>query len=188
MSGHTYGTAKTSYVPIILVVLFGASTDNVRADRQEEDGTVSYKKEEVIFFNEDVTLAGTLTLPARSGRHPAVVLLHGSGPLDRDQEVFGMKSFWIIADHLTRKGIAVLRYDSRGVGGSGGDTYQYTLHDVSEDAIAAIRYLKTRGDINPTQIGLCGQSQGGAVAPLAASRSKDVAFIICQAGFGLPGD
>lgn len=149
---------------------------------------MSYTEEEVVFSNNDVTLAGTLTLPLTSKHHPAVVLLHGSGPLNRDQEIFGMKPFWIIADHLTRKGIAVLRYDSRGVGGSGGAVYQFTLQDVAEDALSAIRYLKTRNDIIPVQIGLCGQSQGAVVAPLAASRSEDVAFIICLAGFGITGE
>ena len=99
-----------------------------------------------------------------------------------------MKPFWIIADHLTRRGVAVLRYDSRGVGGSSGAPYQFTLPDVAEDALAAIRYLKTRNDINPAQIGLCGQSQGAVVAPLAASRSEDVAFIISVAGFGILGE
>ncbi|MHC4533645.1 MAG: alpha/beta hydrolase family protein [Planctomycetota bacterium] len=147
-----------------------------------------YIQEEVVFSNKDVTLAGTLTLPRTSGRHPAVVLLHGSGPLNRNQEVFDMKPFWIIADHLTRRGVAVLRYDSRGVGGSSGAPYQFTLGDVAEDALAAIRYLKTRNDINPAQIGLCGQSQGAIVAPLAASRSEDVAFVICLASIGVPGE
>ena len=149
---------------------------------------MSYIQEEVVFSNKDVTLAGTLTLPRTSGRHPAVVLLHGSGPLNRDQEFFGMKPFWIIADHLTRRGVAVLRYDSRGVRGSSGAPYQFTLQDVAEDALAAIRHFKTRNDINPAQIGLCGQSQGAIIAPLAASRSADVAFIICLAGIGMPGE
>jgi pimeloyl-ACP methyl ester carboxylesterase len=149
---------------------------------------MSYIQEEVVFSNNDMILAGTLTLPRTPGRHPAAVLLHGSGPLNRDQEIFGMKPFWIIADHLAREGVAVLRYDSRGVGNSSGAPYQFTLQDVAEDALTAISYLKTRNDINPAQIGLCGQSQGAVVAPLAASRSKDVAFIICLAGFGIPGE
>jgi len=149
---------------------------------------MSYTQEEVVFSNNDVTLAGTLTLPRIPKHHPAVVLLHGSGPLNRDQEIFGMKPFWIIADHLTRKGVAVLRYDSRGVGNSSGAPYHFTLQDVAEDALAAISYLKTRNDINPAQIGFCGQSQGAVVAPIAASRSRDVAFIICLAGFGIPGE
>ncbi|MHC4098836.1 MAG: alpha/beta hydrolase family protein [Planctomycetota bacterium] len=149
---------------------------------------MSYIQEEVAFSNKDVTLAGTLTLPRTSGRHPAVVLLHGSGPLNRDQEAFGMKTFRIIADHLTRRGVAVLRYDSRGVGGSSGAPFLFTLEDVAEDALAAIGYLKTRNNINPAQIGLCGQSQGAVVAPLAASRSEDAAFIICLASFGIGGE
>jgi pimeloyl-ACP methyl ester carboxylesterase len=99
-----------------------------------------------------------------------------------------MKPFLIMADHLTRRGVAVLRCDSRGVGGSGGAPYEFTLPDVAEDALAAIRYLKTRHDVNPAQIGLCGQSQGAVVAPLAASRSEDVAFIICLASWGIPGE
>ncbi|MHC4325756.1 MAG: alpha/beta hydrolase family protein, partial [Planctomycetota bacterium] len=144
--------------------------------------------EEVVFSNKDVTLAGTLALPRTSGRHPAVVLLHGSGPLNRDQEIFGMKPFGIIAEHLTQRGVAVLRYDSRGVGGSSGAVYQFTLQDVAEDALAAIGYLKTRNDINPDQIGLCGQSQGAIVAPLAASESANIAFIMCLAGIGMSGE
>ncbi len=147
-----------------------------------------YRQEEVTFVNSDVSLAGTLTLPKRSGRHPAVVLLHGSGPVNRDHEAFGMKSFRIIADHFTRKGIAVLRYDSRGVGCSTGEVFLYTISDISEDALAAVRYLKTRDDMNHAQIGLCGHSQGGIVAPLAATRSEDVAFIICISGIGSTGE
>lgn len=169
-------------------LLLSASNMNDQAGGNEKDEMVPYTQDEITISHKDVILAGSLTLPRRSGRHPAVVLLHGSGPLNRDQEAFGMKPFAIIANHLTRKGIAVLRYDSRGVGGSSGAAYQYTLLDVSEDALAAIRYLKTRNDINPAQIGLCGHSQGGVVAPLAASRSEDVAFIICLAGLGLRGD
>jgi dienelactone hydrolase len=188
MSGHIHNKIKTSCTLLLIVLLFGQFAVNAQAFGKKEDKAMSYIQEEVVFSNKDVTLAGTLTLPRTSGRHPAVVLLHGSGPLNRDQEVLGMKTFRIIADHLTRRGIAVLRYDSRGVGGSSGAPYQFTLPDVAEDALAAIRYLKTRKDINPAQIGLCGQSQGAVVAPLAASRSEDVAFIICLAGFGIPGE
>ncbi len=94
----------------------------------------------------------------------------------------------MIADHLTLQGLATLRYDSRGVGGSSGKAYQYTIEDVAKDALAAVRYLQSRSDIDASQIGLLGHSQGGIVAPLMASRSKDVAFIICISGTGLPGD
>ena len=147
-----------------------------------------YKQKEVTFTNKDITIAGTLTIPEKPGRYPAVVLLAGSGPLNRDVEVFGMKPFRIIADHFTQKGFAVLRYDARGVGGSTGNFYQSTFYDFAEDALAAIHYLKSQKDINPAQIGLCGHSQGGVVAPIVASRSDDVAYIICIAGAGQTGE
>ncbi len=188
MLRHIHNKIKTSCTLLLIVLLWGQFAVKAGTFGKKEDEAMSYIQEEVVFSNKDVTLAGTLTLPRTSGRHPAVVLLHGSGPLNRDQEIFGMKPFRIIADHLTRRGVAVLRYDSRGVGGSSGAPYQFTLPDVAEDALAAIRYLKTRKDINPAQIGLCGQSQGAVVAPLAASRSEDVAFIVCLAGFGIPGE
>ena len=188
MFGHIHNKIKTSCTLLLIVLLRGQFAVNAGTFGKKEDEAMSYIQEEVIFSNKDVTLAGTLTLPRTSGRHPAVVLLHGSGPLNRDHEFFGMKTFRIIADHLTRRGIAVLRYDSRGVGGSSGAPYQFTLGDVAEDALTAIGYLKTRNDINPAQIGLCGISQGAVVAPLAASRSEDVAFIICLAGIGVPGE
>ena len=188
MSEYVSNKLKTSYTLLLIFFLCCQFAVNGGTSDNKEDKAMSYIEEEVVFSNKDVRLAGTLTLPRTSGRHPAVVLLHGSGPINRDQEIFGMKCFRIIADHLTRRGVAVLRYDSRGVGGSGGAVYQFTLSDVAEDALAAIRYLKTRNDINPAQIGLCGQSQGAVVAPLAASRSEDVAFIICLAGFGIIGE
>jgi len=188
MSGHMPKQTKTSCTLLLAAFLSTQFAVNAQIPAKQEDKAMPYLEEEVVFSNQDVTLAGTLTLPRTSGRHPAVVLLHGSGPLNRDQEAFGMKSFWVLADHLTRRGVAVLRYDSRGVGGSSGAPYQFTLPDVAQDALAAIHYLKTRNDINPAQIGLCGQSQGALVAPLAASRSEDVAFIICLAGFGISGE
>ncbi len=148
---------------------------------------MTYVEEEVIFANAEITLAGTLTLPDAPARHPAVVLLQGSGPLNRDEEAFGMKPFAIIADFFARNGIAVLRYDSRGVGGSTGAAFQYTLSDVAGDALAAVRYLKARSDVDSARIGLCGHSQGGIVAPMCAARSEDVAFIVCISGIGNTG-
>jgi pimeloyl-ACP methyl ester carboxylesterase len=149
---------------------------------------MTYVEEEVTFANSEITLAGTLTLPDAPARHPAVVLLQGSGPLNRDEEAFGMQPFVIIADFFARNGIAVLRYDSRGVGGSTGAAFQYTLSDVAEDALAAVRFLTARSDVDPARIGLCGHSQGGFVAPLCAARSEDVAFIICVSGGGTTGE
>jgi pimeloyl-ACP methyl ester carboxylesterase len=148
---------------------------------------VPYKKEEVVFHSDTVKLAGTLTIPSTPGPHPAVVMITGSGPQNRDEELFGFKPFKLIADHFTRNGIAVLRYDDRGVGGSSGSTSQSTTADFAKDVLAAIHFLQSRNDINPKQIGLCGHSEGGIVAPLAASESRDVAFVICIAGTGVDG-
>lgn len=146
-----------------------------------------YKQEEVVFVNDTLKFAGTLTLPPKPGRHPAVVMITGSGPQNRDEEIFGFKLFKIIADHFTRQGIAVLRYDDRGVGGSSGNTMMSTTSDFANDVVSAVKFLQTRPDINPKQIGLCGHSEGGIVAPLAATRYKDIAFIILLSGTGVNG-
>jgi hypothetical protein len=147
-----------------------------------------YRQEEVVFHDDTLKLAGTLTLPPVEGRHPAVIMITGSGAQNRDEELFGFKPFRMIADYFTRHGIAVLRYDDRGVGGSSGSTSESTTSDFANDALAALRYLQARPDISPKQIGLCGHSEGGIVAPLAASRSTDVAFIILISGPALDGE
>jgi len=107
---------------------------------------------------------------------------------NRHEELFGWKIFQDIADHFVRNGIAVLLYDDRGMGGSGGNVFDGTTADFATDAPADLKYLQSRSDINPKQIGLCGHSEGGIVAPLAASRSDEVAFIICISGTGHTGE
>jgi len=157
---------------------------------KEEDVTepLPYNSEEVTFNNGDIKFAGTLTIPKTEGKHPAVVMITGSGPQNRDEELFGFKPFKVIADYLTRNGIAVLRYDDEGVGSSTGESVsQYTTEDFAGDVLEAVKYLKTREDINPKQIGLIGHSEGGVVAPLTASKSKDIAFIVLMAGTGVKG-
>lgn len=149
---------------------------------------VPYKQEEVTFKNGDVTLGGTLTTPSSGGPFPVVILISGSGQQNRDEEVFGFKPFALIADHFTRNGIAVLRYDDRGIGASTGDATNATSEDFAGDALAAVNLLKTRSDINPKQIGLMGHSEGGIIAPMVANNSPDVAFIILLAGPGVRGD
>jgi len=149
---------------------------------------VPYQQEDVSFSNGGTAMAGTLTRPKTGKPFAAVVLLPGSGPVNRDEEVFGWKPFRVLADHLTRSGLAVLRFDSRGAGGSGGTAYQYELRDVAADALAAVRYLRSRADLDHRRIGLCGHSQGGIVAPLCAAQSADVSFVICLSGTGLPGE
>jgi hypothetical protein len=114
-------------------------------------------------------------------------MITGSGPQNRDEELLGHKPFLVIADHLTRNGIAVLRYDDRGTAQSTGDFRTATSIDFASDAEAAISYLKTRKEINPLKIGLIGHSEGGIIAPMVAASSKEVAFIVLLAGTGIPG-
>ncbi len=149
-----------------------------------------YDEEDVEYPNDaaGITLAGTLTLPRTGAPHPVVILISGSGAQDRNETLMGHRPFLVIADYLTRRGMAVLRYDDRGVGGSGGNTLQATLQDVATDVAAAIRFLKNRKDIDTTRIGLIGHSEGGWVAPIVASSSPDVAFIVMLAGPGVSGE
>lgn len=149
---------------------------------------VPYRQEEVEVTSGPVRLSGTLTLPPGPGPHPAVVLITGSGPQNRDEEVLGMPVFRLLADHLTRAGIAVLRYDDRGVGGSTGNISDSTSADFADDALAQVAALKARKDIDPRRIGLLGHSEGGIVAPMAANRSADVAFVVLVSAPGLTGE
>lgn len=150
--------------------------------------TVPYREEEVSFASGDIRLAGTLTVPAGSGRFPAVIFLSGSGPQNRDEELFGFKPFRIIADALTRHGVATLRGDDRGVGGSSGSTSESTTEDFAQDAIAAFRWLAARPEIDPERIGFIGHSEGAIVAAIAASRLPEVAFLVMLAGTAVPGE
>lgn len=154
---------------------------------QEPKPPFPYSAEDVSYTNGDVKLAGTLTVPPGSGPFPAVLLLTGSGAQNRDEELFGHKPFAVLADHLTRAGIAVLRVDDRGVGGSTGASPSLTAEDLAGDALAGVRFLKSRRGIDPGRIGLLGHSEGGMVAPIAASRSGEVGFVILLAGPGVPG-
>lgn len=148
-----------------------------------------YRSEDVTYENKagGIKLAGTLTIPAGSGPFPAVILLTGSGAQDRDETLLGHKPFLVLADYLSRRGIAVLRVDDRGVGGSTGSPSNSTTEDFAGDALAGVEFLKGRKEIDPRKIGLAGHSEGGLTAPIAASRSSDVAFIVMMAGTGLPG-
>ena len=132
------------------------------------------------FRNGDVTLSATLFLPDDSQRHPAVVLFHGSGPQPRDS----MTGAW-----FARHGVAALTYDKRGVGASSGDFRTVSFTDLAADGLAGVAWLKARADINPKQIGVWGLSQGGWLGPLAASQSRDIAFVIAVSGPGVsPGE
>src|SRR5580704_14709997 len=133
-------------------------------------------EEEVRLGNGDVTLDGTLYLPAGSLPHPAVVIFHGSGPQARDS---------FMGRWFAEQGIACLTYDKRGVGESTGDFQRVAFPALVDDGLAAISFLKTRAGIDPRRIGVWGLSQGGWLGPLAASRSKDVAFVIAVSGPGV---
>lgn len=155
-----------------------------------EPGSLPYHDENVTFENGDVTLAGTLTLPEGDGPHPAVILVSGSGPQDRDESlapVTTLKPFRLIADALGRAGIAVLRYDDRGVGQSTGVFEDATLDDFSADAAAAVAYLASRGEIDAAQIGLIGHSEGGMVAARLGAQDMGLAFLVTLAGPGVNG-
>lgn len=157
---------------------------------QEPIKPYPYYSEEVTFENkkDGVTLAGTLTLPNKEGNFPVVVLISGSGPQNRDEELLGHKPFLVIADYLTRNGIGVLRYDDRGTAASKGNYNASTTLDFSYDTEAAVNYLLGRKEINTKNIGLIGHSEGGVVAPMVASRNKNVSYIVLLAGTGLRGD
>ncbi len=151
-----------------------------------------YVEEDVAYENKDagVKLAGTFTKPKGDGPFPTVLLITGSGPEDRNETIFGHHPFLVLADHLTRKGIAVLRVDDRGVGGStqGAKGAKATSEDFAGDVLAGVEFLKTRKDVDKAHIGLVGHSEGGMIAPMVAVRSKDVAFLVLMAGTAVPGD
>jgi len=157
---------------------------------QEPQKPYPYVEEQVTFPNKaaEVTLAGTLTRPQTGGPFPAVVLIAGSGPNSRDENVMGHKVFLVLADYLTRHGIAVLRYDKRGIGASTGSYIKATTADFAADALSAVAYLKQRKEIASDKIGLIGHSEGGVIAPIVASQSQDVKFIVLMAGTGLTGE
>jgi uncharacterized protein len=156
---------------------------------QEPKRPFPYREIEVTYENpsEHATLAGTLTLPKTGGPFPAVLLITGSGQQDRDETILGHKPFLVLSDYLTRRGIAVLRVDDRGIGGSKGDLANATTEDFASDVLAGVNYLKTRKEIDPHKIGLAGHSEGGMIAPMVAVKSPDVAFIVLLAGTGVPG-
>jgi uncharacterized protein len=149
-----------------------------------------YREEDVSYSNApaQIRLAATLTIPQGKGPFPAVLLITGSGPQDRDETIMGHKPFLVLADCLTRKGIAVLRADDRGVGRSGGTFDGATTADFAADAESGVAWLKTRPEIDPRKIGLIGHSEGGIIAPMVAARNPSVAFIVLLAGSGVPGD
>ena len=156
---------------------------------QEPHRPYPYQDVEVLYDNKSAgtKIGGTLTLPRAKGPFAAVLLITGSGQQNRDEELLGHKPFLIIADYLTRRGIAVLRVDDRGMGKSTGDFSKATTADFATDVEAGVAFLKSRHDIRHDRIGLIGHSEGGVIAPMVAARSKDVGFIVMLAGTGVDG-
>ena len=149
-----------------------------------------YKEEEVEYESQEagIKLTGTLTLPHSEGPFPAVLLIPGSGPIDRNESIYLHRPFHVLADYLTRRGVAVLRVDKRGTGGSSGEFFSFlqtSLDSLSKDALAGVNYLKNRREIDPMRIGLYGHSEGGMVAPIAATQSSDISYIILAAAPGI---
>jgi pimeloyl-ACP methyl ester carboxylesterase len=157
---------------------------------QEPIKPYSYYSEDISFENKKagISLAGTLTLPKKDGVFPVVILISGSGPQNRDEELLGHKPFLVLSDFLTKNGIAVLRFDDRGTGKSSGDFKEATTFDFAKDVEYAIEYLQKRKEINKDKIGLIGHSEGGIIAPIIASENEDIDFIVLMAGSALRGD
>lgn len=158
---------------------------------QDPQPPYPYYSEEVRFENQQagITLAGTFTRPQEGKNFPVAVLVSGSGPQNRNEELLDHRPFLVLSDYLTRNGIAVLRYDDRGVGESTGNYQTANLDDFTSDAASAVGYLKTRKDIHPKKIGIIGHSEGGTIAfTLAGEKSNGLAFIVSMAGMSIPGD
>lgn len=157
---------------------------------QNPEEPLPYHVEEVSYPNPDGghVLAGTFTRPEDGGPFPAVILISGSGPQDRDEALMGHRPFLVLSDHLTRRGIAVLRFDDRGVGSSTGNFATATTQDHVSDVLAGVAYLRTRTDVDQGAIGLAGHSEGGLIAPIVAVESDDVSYIVLMAGPGITGE
>lgn len=163
----------------------------IRLRPQEPKAPYPYRTEDVTFRNEEgkTTLSGTLTIPSEGAKFPCLVLVSGSGAQNRDEEILGHKPFLVLADYLTRHGIAVLRYDDRGFGRSTGNFAEATTEDFAKDALCAIDYLTTRGEIDPQKIGIGGHSEGGSVTVMAAAMAPEkVGYIVSMAGVVQRGD
>lgn len=145
-----------------------------------------YGVQEVAFSNASARLAGTLTLPATPGPHPGIVLIPGSGEVDRDGSLFGHQFYLVLADHLTRRGFAVLRSDKRGLGKSGGDFAHATSLDFAADIRTGVAFLRSRPEIDAGRIGLVGHSEGGLIGSLVAASDPGIAFLVLMAGNGIP--
>jgi len=188
--GEIIGTFKQSGMEFPLTLTRNQVEKKETSRPQNPTKPYPYISEEITFQNgkANFELAGTLTLPNKEGKFPAVVLITGSGPQNRDEELMGHKPFLVLSDYLTRQGIAVLRFDDRGVGQSKGEFKNATTVDFAADVESALAYLKSRKEILSGKIGLIGHSEGGIIAPMVASQPGRTDFIVLLAGTGIRGD
>lgn len=190
-SDSIVGTFKQSGMTFPLNLSRKSVETEAKARPQEPQPPFPYNTEDITFRNTEarITLAGTFTWPKEGRNFPVAVLVSGSGPQNRNEEILNHRPFLVLADHLTRNGIAVLRYDDRGVGSSGGDYHKASLDDFTSDAGAAVDYLKTRKEIDPDKIGVIGHSEGGTIAFLLAGDEKsDLSYIVSMSGMSIRGD
>ncbi len=191
-------TQRGNSLPLVLTrspagnAASASPTAQVAAPRRPQNPVppFPYRAEDVSYTNtqQGDTLAATLTIPPGKGPFPAVLLITGSGAQDRDETLLGHKPFLVLADFLSRHGIAVLRADDRGTARSTGNFATATTEDFATDTEAGVAFLRTRREINPRRIGLIGHSEGGLVASLVASHNPGIAFIVLLSAPGVPGD
>lgn len=181
---------KSLFNQLLFIFIFSTSLVAQNNRPQEPKEPFNYLVEDVEFINEaanNIKLAGTLTIPKAIKNPPVAILITGSGPQNRNEEIVNHKPFLVLADYLTNNGIAVLRYDDRGIGESEGDFESATSFDFATDVEAALNYLKSRKAFKKSKIGLIGHSEGGLIAPIVASTNEDVSFNILLAGTGVTG-
>jgi dipeptidyl aminopeptidase/acylaminoacyl peptidase len=192
LSGDTLTGTWTQGASLPLVFarrVAGAPAPAALKRPQEPKPPLPYRSEDVTFAGPGgITLAGTLTMPQGAGPFQAVVLVHGSGPLDPDEALAGHRPFFVLADWLTRHGVAVLRSDKRGVGKSTGNYATATSLDFAADVHAGLTWLRAQPNIDPRKIGIIGHSEGGMIAPMLASRDAGISFIVLMAGPALNGE
>ena len=189
LKGEAIEGEFTQHVMAFPLNLARGEKEAPKARPQDPQPPFNYRAEEVTFTNkkEGNTLAGTLTIPEGDGPFPALVLVSGSGQQNRDEELMNHRPFWVIADYLSRRGVAVLRYDDRGMGGSTGEVLNATSMDFSYDAEAAFDYLLNRKEINASRVGILGHSEGGIINFMVAERRPEVAFLVSLAGPAVNG-
>lgn len=174
-------------IPLELTHQKAETLENLRPQHPKKP--YPYHSEDIKVLNPkaNIHLAGTLTKPNQGSKFPAIILISGSGPQNRDEEILDHKPFLVLADYFTKLGYAVLRFDDRGTYASEGDFSTATSLDFADDVNTLVDYLKSRKDIDANKIGLMGHSEGGVIAPMVASKRKDLDFIVLLAGTGTTG-